>query len=89
MYESQTIPCGLCAKPTFMLSTKRCDPCWELEKRIQDRPELARQILNRVEAEAGRPEREPWPSEAELADDGYECDGTNCPPRAHDHKVLL
>jgi hypothetical protein len=20
---------------------------------------------------------------------GYECDGTNCPPRAHDHKVLL
>lgn len=19
----------------------------------------------------------------------YECDGTNCPPRAHDHKVLI
>lgn len=24
----------------------------------------------------------------EVGDD-YECDGVNCPPRAHDHKVLL
>lgn len=22
-------------------------------------------------------------------DDDYECNGVNCPPRAHDHKVLL
>lgn len=21
--------------------------------------------------------------------DGFECDGHNCPPRAHDHKVLI
>lgn len=33
-----------------------------------------------------------WPSEEETETDlkhDYECDGMDCPPWAHDHKVLL
>jgi hypothetical protein len=38
-----------------MLGTKRCDRCWELEGRIQGDPELARQILARLDATKGQP----------------------------------
>jgi hypothetical protein len=41
------VPCGLCGAPTAMTGTKRCDRCWELERRIQDAPALAAQILAR------------------------------------------
>lgn len=41
----ETIPCDLCATPTPMLGTRRCDRCWELERRIEADPELARKIL--------------------------------------------
>ena len=44
------VPCGICGKPTRMLATKRCDPCWELETRIHDAPELARKILEALKA---------------------------------------
>ena len=40
-----TCPCGLCGKPTPMTATKRCDGCWELERRIRANPELAQRIL--------------------------------------------
>lgn len=46
MNESEkTCPCGLCGKPTRMLGTKRCDPCWELERRIRHDPEVVATIL--------------------------------------------
>jgi hypothetical protein len=45
----ETVPCELCSKPTQMLGTKRCDPCWELERRIRHDPELARRILEGLE----------------------------------------
>jgi len=45
MREEKTIPCELCGNPTRTLATKRCDRCWELERRIQSDPGLARQIL--------------------------------------------
>lgn len=51
--EVETVPCEFCGKPTPMLYTKRCDPCWELEKRIQAAPEIAKQILARIPAPAG------------------------------------
>jgi hypothetical protein len=43
-----TTPCELCGAPTPMLSTKRCDRCWELEHRIEQDPELALKILARL-----------------------------------------
>lgn len=46
MNEKETVPCGLCGKPTMMTGTRRCDGCWELEGRIQRDPALAWRILN-------------------------------------------
>jgi hypothetical protein len=34
--EAKTIPCKTCGKPTSMLGTKLCDPCWEVEHRLRD-----------------------------------------------------
>lgn len=45
----ETVPCGLCGTPTQMTATKRCDGCWEIERRIQANPELARKILAAIE----------------------------------------
>jgi hypothetical protein len=45
MKNQETTPCKYCGKPTPMLGTKLCDPCWELEKRIGISPEVAREIL--------------------------------------------
>lgn len=30
-----TVPCTICAKPTPMLGTKLCDPCWQLKQRLE------------------------------------------------------
>ena len=54
-----TCPCGLCGKPTPMTATKRCDGCWELERRVLAQPDLARKILAAVTPAA--------PSDAEIA----------------------
>lgn len=50
-----TVPCELCGVQTRMIGTKRCDQCWELERRIEAAPQLARQILERVEKEHATP----------------------------------
>lgn len=42
-----TTKCESCGAPTKMLATKRCDKCWELERRITADPELAQKILER------------------------------------------
>lgn len=39
------VPCGICGTPTPMTATKRCDRCWELERGIHCRPDLAAAIL--------------------------------------------
>lgn len=49
-----TIPCARCNIPTRMLGTRRCDRCYELERRIQAQPGLAQIILNEILA---RPEQ--------------------------------
>jgi hypothetical protein len=36
-----------------MTGTKRCDGCWELERRIHSNPELARKILEHMNRENG------------------------------------
>lgn len=46
--EAETVPCGLCGKPTTSTGTKRCDRCWELERRIQSDPEIALRILTGI-----------------------------------------
>lgn len=43
--RDETVPCGLCGTPTRMLNTRRCDACWELERRVHGAPELAARIL--------------------------------------------
>lgn len=43
------VPCGICGTPTTMTGTKRCDRCWELERRIQANPALARKILENLD----------------------------------------
>lgn len=43
------VPCELCEAPTKMTGTKRCNRCWELEKRIHSDPTLARKILEKLE----------------------------------------
>lgn len=40
-----TVPCGICEQPTRMLGTKRCDRCWELERRMRADPDLVQKIL--------------------------------------------
>ena len=45
--ELKTVPCELCGLQTQMAHTKRCDWCWELERRIRETPEIAWRILIR------------------------------------------
>lgn len=44
--KPEVVECELCGGPTAMTATKRCDGCWELERRIRMQPELARRILD-------------------------------------------
>lgn len=46
------VPCELCGMVTPMLGTRRCDSCWELERRIRRDPDLARRILQAVDFQA-------------------------------------
>jgi hypothetical protein len=32
--RGQTVPCFMCGAPTPMVSVKRCDCCWEVERRL-------------------------------------------------------
>jgi len=41
----RTIPCRLCGRPTPMLGTKLCNPCWETDRAVTSNPDLARKIL--------------------------------------------
>lgn len=55
--------CNLCqsGNPILKGGTGLCDPCWELNRRVRERPDLAEKVLERVEVKlaAERPEREP------------------------------
>lgn len=51
MLQKKTVPCGLCGKPTMMTGTKRCDPCWHVERAVLSDPELARRILADLDKE--------------------------------------
>jgi hypothetical protein len=48
LLEPATVECELCGDQTNKTGTKRCDRCYELETRIQDNPQLAELILERV-----------------------------------------
>lgn len=45
MNDPKTVPCELCGTPTPMTGTKRCDRCWELERRVYMDPELSVKVL--------------------------------------------
>jgi len=43
-----TVSCVICGTRTPITGTKRCDRCWELERRIIADPELAKKILLQI-----------------------------------------
>lgn len=51
MFEVNTpiksVACEICGEQTPMIATKRCDRCWELERRIRADPDIAWRILIR------------------------------------------
>ena len=46
--ELNKVDCELCGSPTHYTSTKLCDRCWELERRIERDLPLARKIFERL-----------------------------------------
>lgn len=52
MKTRKVIPCLLCGEPTPMLGTRLCDGCWELDRRIQSTPDIARSILANLGGES-------------------------------------
>jgi hypothetical protein len=47
MVETDKVPCGLCDTLTDSTGTERCNRCWELERRIERDPALARLVWSR------------------------------------------
>lgn len=48
----EVILCKLCGeRETPMLGTKLCDRCWELKRRVEADPHLARRVLAEMESE--------------------------------------
>jgi len=45
MRKIKTVPCKWCGKETAYLSTQMCDAHWELSRRIESEPEMARIML--------------------------------------------
>lgn len=48
---TNVVECELCHGPTPMVHTKRCDRCWELERRLIAAPDIARQIMGSIPAD--------------------------------------
>jgi hypothetical protein len=46
--ERPTVACRLCGEATFMIGTKMCERCWQLERRITHDPDLAVKILKEL-----------------------------------------
>ena len=44
------IKCRICGEMEAFDGTNLCDPCWELERRIKERPDLALKILAEMAA---------------------------------------
>ena len=42
----ESIPCRICGDKTYMLGTKLCDRCWELDTRIRTNLVIAEKIFN-------------------------------------------
>lgn len=47
--DRPTVPCEICGLATTSTGTRRCDRCWELERRIEADPVIAGWILGRLE----------------------------------------
>lgn len=44
-FGQKVIDCRLCGGKTTMTGTKLCDPCWELEVRIEANTDVAVEVL--------------------------------------------
>ena len=51
----EQVPCEICGQMTPFTETRRCNNCWELERRIQMYPELTKKILKDFEEAKGKP----------------------------------
>lgn len=49
--DTKQVPCDICGEATPYAFTRRCNSCWELERRVEARPDLARKILEQIEKE--------------------------------------
>lgn len=50
-FGRQIVKCSFCAEQwTYMTGTKLCDRCWELKRRVQADPHLARRALAELDA---------------------------------------
>ncbi len=54
MQKPETVPCELCGDETPMTGTRRCDRCWELERRVEADPELTARVLAQFTSEVGK-----------------------------------
>lgn len=52
--RTEPLPCRWCGFPTLMLGTRECDGCWELRRRIQNAPEIARRMLDKMAEHAAQ-----------------------------------
>lgn len=75
------VTCKICDSPTANDATRRCDRCWELERRILADPQLARQILARIDAQDGEP-RPHGGRECDCVDDA-DCQAMGCRDCGH------
>lgn len=82
-YEEETVPCDLCGTPTPMTGTRRCDPCWELERRVEQRPEVAKKLVAAMAAIEPDPDRQLITRLTEALADAVRCVGhlhtSDCP----------
>lgn len=54
-----TVSCTICGEQTFLIRTRLCDFCWELNRRIRQNPYAADRILRAIKKEKETKEQEP------------------------------
>jgi len=47
----ETVPCKICETPTTMTGTGLCDRCWELKRRTEHDPKIAKKIADLLEGD--------------------------------------
>lgn len=51
--KPETVPCKWCGEQTPMIGTQECNSCWELSRRIEAHPEIARRMVKLFKGPGG------------------------------------